>query len=221
MPATLVSGAAGDREGMGMSEQARRQVKLWLCDATTVEPRDLVWRPVAADVVAAVALDRHSDVDLVTGTQAAAWDMTPDELFALGRDNLAAGPVPAADRLDEEVTVYRGDSDFVASWVLLLDALVAEPSEHGAVVAVPNRHTLLVHAIRDLGVVEAFVPMLQAAQLLWERDRDAVSNQLFWCRDGTLQRIPVPGLGNGHGGGTPRDFRRLLLRLPPRGRGRD
>lgn len=220
MRATLDPKSPDDSKYMGMSEDAPGRVKLWLCDEPTVAPRDLVWRPVAADVVAAVALDRPGGIQLVTPAQASAWGLTHEELLALSLRNLAREPVPAGERLNDEVTVYRGDSEFVASLVLTLDALLTEPAEHGAVVAMPSRRTLLVHTIRDLGVVEAFVPMLQATQLLWEQDRDAISNQLFWSRHGALKRLPVPGMGNGHGGTTPSDFRRLLLRLPPPQHGR-
>ncbi|MEU8525890.1 hypothetical protein AB0C77_09900 [Streptomyces sp. NPDC048629] len=90
--------------------------------------------------------------------------------------------------------VLIGDSFYTASRVLDLDAVVrrvtGEPlGEHGALVAMPFRHQLAFHPIRDTGIIPALGAMASFAAAGYADTPGAISPYVFWWRDGTLTQL--------------------------------
>lgn len=121
-----------------------------------------------------------------------------DELFALALAQTRAEAPPDPDRYDlpnpdgtrVPVWLVNDESFFTATHALWAEELVGPPSPHGALVTVPNRHTLLVHPILDLRVMSATNHMLELTRRMYAEGPGSISDGLFWLRDGTLTRLP-------------------------------
>ncbi|MET9435673.1 hypothetical protein [Streptomyces sp. NPDC006551] len=90
--------------------------------------------------------------------------------------------------------VLLGDSFYTASRVLDLDAVVQRVTgrpltEHGALVAMPFRHQLAFHPIRDTTIVAALGAMASFAASGYEDTPGAISPYVFWWRGGTLTQL--------------------------------
>jgi hypothetical protein len=88
------------------------------------------------------------------------------------------------------VWLVNDESFFTATHVLWAEELAGPPSPHGALVTVPNRHTLLVHPIEDLRVMSATNHMLELTRRMHAEGPGSISDGLFWLRDGALTRLP-------------------------------
>ncbi|MFF5425698.1 MULTISPECIES: hypothetical protein [unclassified Streptomyces] len=90
--------------------------------------------------------------------------------------------------------VILGDSFYTASRVLDLDGVVRRVTglplgEHGALVALPFRHQLAFHPIRDTSIIPALGTMASFAASGYEDTPGAISPYVFWWRDGTLTQL--------------------------------
>jgi hypothetical protein len=149
-----------------------------------------------------------------------ATDWAPiDELFDIGTRNLAAEPVPERQVLDAAegaaILVFAGDSLFVASRVVTLADLVDLNGARGAVVALPHRHTLLVHPVRDRAVVGALQTMIPLADRLYREGPGSLTPQLYWWHDNALTHLPATVDGRNVSFYPPDAFVRVLDELPP------
>ena len=121
--------------------------------------------------------------------------------------------------------VVVGDSFYTASRVLDLDALAQRVTglplgEHGALVALPFRHQIAFHPIRDTTIIPALGAMAAFAASEYEDTPGAISPYVFWWRGGTLTQLSE----HDEDGGELRivvgdDFQDLLERLIAQGPG--
>lgn len=120
-----------------------------------------------------------------------------DRLLAVGRERLLAEPaglevleLAGGARLE----MLTGDSVYVASKVLVLaDVLRTLHGERtypdGVLVAVPDRHSLMLHVPVDARVVDALQSMAGGTADIWSSAAGGVSPSVFWWRDGELTRV--------------------------------
>jgi hypothetical protein len=74
-----------------------------------------------------------------------------------------------------------GDSVHTGSQALLMPALLAgEPTSHGWLLAVPSRHQVMWHVIRDIGVLAVVNAMLHVASRGFAGLPGPVSPHLYW-----------------------------------------
>lgn len=90
--------------------------------------------------------------------------------------------------------VVVGDSFYTASRVLVLDALVRQVTgQHitadGALVALPFRHQLAFHVIRDSSVIPSLNAMAAFAASGYADTPGAITPFVYWWRDGTLTQL--------------------------------
>ncbi|MEV7084630.1 hypothetical protein AB0O07_01790 [Streptomyces sp. NPDC093085] len=90
--------------------------------------------------------------------------------------------------------VVLGDSFYTASRVLALDTVVrkvtGEPiGPAGALVALPFRHQLAFHTIRDLTMVPSLNALANFAATRYEDAPGAISPYVYWWRAGTLTQL--------------------------------
>lgn len=113
-------------------------------------------------------------------------------------DNLRGLPVEAHETVEQEegarVDVVMGESMFTASMVLTLDELVPRItgrglSTDGALVAVPFRHQLAFHAIRDRHVIAGLNTLAQFAAAGFEEGVGRITPDVYWWRAGSLTRL--------------------------------
>jgi len=94
--------------------------------------------------------------------------------------------------------VLMGESMFTASTLIVLEEVLerqrlAVDPENGVLVAVPFRHQLAIHAIRDASVVPSLNGLVRFAQLGHDGGAGALSPEVFWWRAGELRRISHRG----------------------------
>jgi hypothetical protein len=131
----------------------------------------------------------------------------PARLRARALQNLRAMPVERHEVIKEQdgarFDVLMGDSYFVASLVLILDQAAHRFTRQrlgrdGALVAMPFRHQLAFHPIRDLSVIPTLASMARFAAAGFDEAPGAVSASVYWWRPGSLvplsRRDPQGGL---------------------------
>ncbi len=120
------------------------------------------------------------------------------DLRRAGLANLRQVPVDAHEVLARDggrVDVLLGDSMFLASTLLVLDHVLAREGvavgPSGVLVAVPFRHQLDVHVIEDLSVVASLSLLAGFARAGYDDAAGQLSPDVFWWRDGALERLTV------------------------------
>lgn len=159
--------------------------------AATEQPQ---WREFAPGVLAA----------LVAALPGALRTLNPTDIDRLGLGEDEAWDIAWTNVLDEEVDKtetetsgsatlrsFFGRSFFIASKVGRLEQLVGPLGPNGALVAIPRRHSLAVHVIEDLSVVDAIKALLPYAMTVAAQGPGPISNQVFWCRNGELVALPA------------------------------
>jgi hypothetical protein len=152
-----------------------------------------VVRPIAPGIHAVLVYDFPDSTASVHEGHLATWPVEADQVFDQAMRNLDNEPAPLSDDMEVEpgtsVRVWYGDSFYVATRVLRLTDLLP-PGTTDALVAVPNRHTLLVHPIVDGGAVAAMQPIYRLAVQLFREGPGSISDQPYWWHEGRLEQIP-------------------------------
>ncbi|MEU9120145.1 immunity 49 family protein [Streptomyces sp. NPDC048506] len=183
------------------AEELLRQSYLRLLPADTF-PADAAGhfryaRPVAEDLVMALALDTPTSIRILTDTDVARAGL--DKLWAAGRMNLLGEPVEHVEVRGPSGALLHsvgGDSHFVASKALVLPELARavtgqELPEAGALVAVPNRHLLAFHPIIDGTVVDAVNDLAAYALGAYEDGPGSLTPRLYWWHQSRLVCLTV------------------------------
>lgn len=177
----------------------------------------LVTYPVAPDVVAALALDLPTTVTTFARDAIAGWPPV-DELHAIALDNVRAEPAPDPETIGAPpaaITALIGESFFVATRLLFLPEVIDLSDTAHAIVAVPNRHTLLAHAIRTPDALTALSVMVQIAVKLHRDGPGSIVPTVFWWHRGALTPIPAEIDGKGVSVWPPDAFLELINTLAP------
>ena len=100
------------------------------------------------------------------------------------------------ERPDSVVHLFGSDDFFGAARLAILPEVLAgvgiERPSHGALVAVPNRHLLLVHPLEGPGVVPAVQMMVRLATSEFHGHTGPVSPQVFYrSAEGQVQQVTV------------------------------
>ena len=171
-----------------------------------------VARPVAPGILAVLVLDFPDSTATVPREAAETWPVSLDDAWARALANQDHEPTPVRDEVSDErarFTVWYGDSFYVATRLLRLADLLPVGTTD-ALVAVPNRHTLLVHVIEDETVVASMQALYRATTDLFRDGPGSISDQPYWWHDGALTLIPHQLQGKRIQVAPPDDFVRLL-----------
>ncbi|MDA0183090.1 hypothetical protein OJ997_22465 [Solirubrobacter phytolaccae] len=163
-------------------------LKVRLIAESQLETREVVARRAADDLLLVLAADLPDRVESV-GTE---YD--DDAIFAeaLVRTRSEQGLELTRHAVaGSELLMVSGDSYFTATHALWAAEFDPPESEHGTLVAVPNRQVVFAHPIRDRSVVAMLTPMLELARRAVERDPGQISPNLYWLREGTLALIDL------------------------------
>lgn len=121
--------------------------------------------------------------------------------------------------------VVLGDSFYTASRVLALESVVREVTgealtANGVLVALPFRHQLAYHVIRDTTVIPTLNAMASFAAAGYADTPGAISPYVYWWRDGTLTQLSDRDEdGDGLRITVGEEFQELLERLVAEGEG--
>lgn len=155
----------------------------------------LIHRPLTPGIEAAVVYDLPSTVRSVARGRLDAWGCTEDELFRTALDNVAREPPPEHRKIDVgnhvHVDALLGDSFFTTSHALRLEAFIGGPAPHGALLALPHRHAVLFHTIRDARVVTAINGLITMAFGMYQEGPGSLTPNLYWWREGKLLHLPT------------------------------
>lgn len=179
-----------------------------------VDLPESVARPVAPGMLAVLVYDFPDSTATVHVDHLASWPIEVDGAFEQAVANLDLEPKALRDELedgDARVTVRYGDGFYVASDLLRLES-VLPPDTPDALVAVPNRHTLLLHPVRDATVIESMDAMYRLAVQLFREGPGSISDQPYWWHEGRLTHIPHLDQGSKIAVIPPDDFLAVLER---------
>jgi hypothetical protein len=204
-------------------EQARAILRIRLypddyaAGATDIKDEPVL-RPIAPGITLGLVYDFPESTNTVPSSHLAGWPHSEDEVLAIARENTLAEPLPPWERLEANggagIEILQGDSFYVASRLLGLRALLGPDRDYGAVVGVPNRHTLVWHEIHDLSVVHAISGLSRLVQAMFAQGPGSISDQLYWWRDGEVTVLPVSYDRSGINFAPPDAFVEQLNNLP-------
>jgi hypothetical protein len=150
-------------------------------------------RAIAPGVQAVLVYDFPDSTASVHVDHLAGWPVDDDVAFDQALANLDQEPNPMSEDMEVEpgtsVRIWYGDSFYVATRALcLVDVL--PPGTTDALVAIPNRHTLVVHPIVNGAAVSALQPIYRLAAQLFREGPGSISDQPYWWHEGELVVIP-------------------------------
>lgn len=176
---------------------------------------DVEARPVAPGVVEALVVSEEGAIATLPRAQVAGWGAPVDELYLRARAAVHAEGLPAVREVDVDGAVLlaaESPSFFTTTSVFWLPELTGVPAD-GALVALPTRHLLFVHPIRDATVVPAVQAMIVNAYAFHEQGPGSLSPHLYWWRDGALSLLPATVDPDRVSFRPPLDFAAVLRRL--------
>ena len=157
-----------------------------------VEMPGSVTREIAPGILGVLVFDFPDSTAGVHLGHLEGWPVDLDGAFEQALANLASEPIPVHEDIDTDdarLTIWYGDSFYVATRGLrLLDTLPAGTTD--ALIAVPNRHTLLVHPIVDASAVAAMQAIYRMAVRLFRDGPGSISDQPYWWHEGSIVQIP-------------------------------
>ncbi|GAA1161815.1 hypothetical protein GCM10009654_17980 [Streptomyces hebeiensis] len=209
-------------------EQIRAQLYPRVISEDGLDPQTFGYaRSVAPGLYEVLALDLPESVMMLTDEALEPLgDIQQLRDRALGnlRDLPVEGRETVKDSGGTRFEVVLGDSFYTASRVLALDTVVRQvtgqriPPE-GALVAMPFRHQLAFHVIRDTTMIPSLNAMASFAASGYEDTPGAISPYVYWWRGGTLTQLSDEDEdGDGLRIVVGEEFQELLERLVEEGR---
>jgi hypothetical protein len=154
-----------------------------------------IHRPVGEQLVAALVYDLPEAVATVPAEAPARWPIDLDVAFDLGLANVLEQDEMECEhvRLEQggEFWAMVGDSFFVTSRLLVLEQYLEPCTAFGALVSVPNRHTMLFTPIVDMSVLASLNALLVVTARRFTEGPGSLSPLLYWWRDGDLLALPA------------------------------
>ncbi|GAA3731751.1 hypothetical protein [Streptomyces tremellae] len=207
--------------------QIRAQLYPRVINGEGLDPENFGYaRSVAPGLYELLALDLPESVMMLTDEALGRLGET-EQLRRRALDNLRELPVEGRETVEDDqgmrFEVVVGDSFYTASRVLALETLIRQTTgqrltEDGALVALPFRHQLAFHVIRDATVIPSLTGMAMFAASGYEETPGAISPYVYWWRGGTITQLSER---DEDGGGlrvvVGEDFQELLERLVAKG----
>ena len=171
----------------------RLRARLYPFDITN-HTAEIVHRAGPEGTLEVLALDLPTTVRTVSKAEAENWGLDPDELLDIGRKNLHSSRRLTESTFPLEqgtaLKVLSGDPFYSASHALILDDYLRPDLAHGVLIGMPKRDVLLLHEIRDMGLMEAVTAMLQIIVGMHRDGPGSLSPYLYWYHDGQFDIIP-------------------------------
>lgn len=153
-------------------------------------------RPLAGDLVELLCLDEPQTVRILRDEDVERFGI--ERLQAAGLENLLRDPIDEITPFDSpdgvRMWVVRGDSVYVCGRVLILPDLLRRVfgerlHPHGVLVAVPDRHEILLHPICGPEAFQALVGLVRVAQVGFTEGVGPVSPFVYWWHEGRLRQV--------------------------------
>jgi hypothetical protein len=155
----------------------------------------------------------------VTVVEAAPWGLTPDELIAIGLDNLERREPPKfrqTPKLERgvQVSLLYGEHPFAAAYALSVARYPTCVGNKGALVAVPTRHATLCYPIESSRAFHAYLALVSMTTQLQVDGENPIVPHVYWFHDGVFEAQPVRIEGTRVEPQPSERFRELLRSLP-------
>ena len=206
-----------------LAQQAVK-VRLYPLEAIEEALPGLAHRDVAEGLLAVLTYDLPEAVATVPLGDIEKWPVSVDEAFDLGLANVLQQDPVHEEEIELEgggsFIAYVGDSFFVTSRMLAVDDLVPDRGDLGVLVAVPNRHTLLLTPITDRTVLDTLNAMLLVAHERYAEGPGSLTPDVFWYRGPEHELLPLRAEEDAGGlsFSPPEEFVETCLRQLPRQR---
>jgi hypothetical protein len=176
-------------------DQVREHLRVRLYPAEVGGIDDAVQRPVAEGIVEVLVIDEPQRVRSVSRHDARTWDLSVDDLFLLARrlvrDREAVDVDVETIDGSTPVTLLHGSSFFVATHALWPDSHCTYGARRGVILAIPNRHAVFLHEVRDVGVVGAINAMGRSIPAMFRAGPGSISPLVYWWHDDEFTVIPM------------------------------
>lgn len=179
-------------------EQIRAQLYPRVISGDGLDPQTFAYaRSVAPGLYEVLALDLPESVMMLTDEALEPLGQVPqlrDRAMRNLRDLPVEGRETVKDSGGMRFEVVLGDSFYTASRVLALESVVRQVTgQHltadGALVAMPFRHQLAFHVIRDTTMIPSLNAMASFAASGYLDTPGAISPFVYWWRGGTLTQL--------------------------------
>lgn len=153
----------------------------------------IIGRSITDGLYAMLVFDLPDSIVGVRPEQTIQWNMTNQELFELGLDNIRNKyrfrPTP---QLLDGVSFHllMEDHHYAPNILFDLEKMDALKTDYGILVGVPNRHAVLIHPVGDVKVMQAINRMIPAIHGMYKDGPGSISEKLYWLRNGKF--IPLP-----------------------------
>jgi hypothetical protein len=214
---------------------ARDKVKLRLYREDHLPNVPLVTWHVAEGLVAVLTFDLPDTVISVRRPDRERWPVMDEDVYETALENVRRDGLLPSNRIDvgdgASVFVLEGGSTFfAASHALFLEDYLFNRNlgkdgdfvgEHGALIAIPQRHVVIYHPIDDLRVFPAIQSMLVTAANMFAEGPGSISADLYWlppedhATDDLLVRLPCERTDDALRFTPPPEFVELLNSLSP------
>lgn len=188
--------------------------RLWASEALNDIASPLIRRPIAFGLEAVLSLDLPAAVGPMKPELARTTGRSTSELWEIAYRQIDDG-LPLRRQTTEGLQAISGNSMFVASRLLDLEQLTGRLPAGGALVAVPHRHILLVHAIKTLRAMSSLNVLIRVADRMYREGPGSIVPHVYWWRrEQPLLRIPATIRQNVAEISPPDEFIELLNGLP-------
>lgn len=162
-----------------------------LYPAASMSGANLVSRPIGTDLVEVLVVEQAGGIATVPSRVVGEWGRDAAQLLDLGRKQVQGSGLVNRRRIDLgdiDCTVLEDASFYTTSHVFWLPTYLDVPRE-GALVALPNRHLVMAHPIRDSSALPAVQALLVNARRLYAEGPGSLSARLWWWRAGRLSEL--------------------------------
>lgn len=147
----------------------------------------------ATDLFALLVFDLPDSVINVRPEQTIQWNLTNEELFEIGVENMR-NKYPA--NLEEtqlegfSVWIAQASHFFVGNIIFQLDSYPQLLGTKGCFVGIPHRHLAVIFAVSTAKAVNTITQLVPLIQYLHEQGPGSISDSLYWFYNGELNKLP-------------------------------
>ncbi|MBP6720817.1 MAG: hypothetical protein KA239_00650 [Bacteroidia bacterium] len=178
----------------------------------SIGPEGVIAKSITEEIIAMLVFDMPQAISSIKPEQSRIWGKSAEELLELGLANIRESYDFSATDLDANVKLKAViQNHFFGSNVILnLDRVPGLVGTHGSLVAVPHRHSTLIHPIEDSSVLKAINMLIPMAYGMHHEGPGSITSQLYWYRQGKFMNLPYKIADNSINFQPPSDFVAML-----------
>lgn len=201
-------------------EKIKSRLAVRLMPKMAVPLESMVYREDLEDTITNLVYDLPTSIRAVHIDEEKRWPVGLTKVFADAIENTRRLSTPEVEEADlgdgVKIFAITSNDNYVTTHALLLREHADWVGEHGALVAVPHRHALLIHPIRDASVIMAVQKLGAIATGMEKEGPGSITPNLYWYRDGKFINLPYDLTGKSFNFRPPGEFVELLGAIVPK-----